>query len=159
METASLIWKSAWDILLVLIGLILMFMGIKVYIKQQRIIKTGIKTIATVIGFSNEKSLAENEAPVKIPLFIFYDTSRNQISVKGKSNSICTIHETTPIYYNPAKPETEYYLPKKDFLVKFLFFFVGLFFLSLGIYYLRTHNIVFDNFYIGIEEKLSSIIS
>jgi len=82
-----------------------------------------------------------------------------QINIKGKSNSICTMYETTPIYYNPTKPETEYYLPKKNFLVKFLFFFIGLFFLCLGIYYLRTHNMEFDSFYNEIEKNLSLVFS
>lgn len=98
METISLIWDSLWDLLLVVIGLTLMVMGIKVFIKQRRIQKTGTKTIATVIGFRDEKSLEEDQAPLKIPLFIFYDTSNNQISIKGKSNSICTMYETTPVY-------------------------------------------------------------
>jgi hypothetical protein len=56
------------------------------------------------------------------------------------------MYETTPVCYNPAKPETEYYLPNKDFMVKHLLFFVGLFFLSLGIYYLRKHNMDFNPF-------------
>lgn len=136
METASLIWKSVWDILLIIIGLVLLFMA-----------------------FRTEKSLSENETSLKIPLFIFYDSSNKQINIQGKSNSICTMYETTPIYYNPTKPETEYYLPKKDFLVKFLFFFIGLFFLCLGIYYLRTHNMKFDSFYNEIEKKLSLVFS
>ncbi|UTN06410.1 DUF3592 domain-containing protein [Flavobacterium bizetiae] len=146
MEIISLIWESLWDLLLVVIGLTLMVVGIRVFIKQRRIQKNGIKTMATVIGFSNEKSLAEDEASLKIPLFIFYDSSNNQISIKGKSNSICTMYETTPVYYNPEKPETEYYLPNKDFMVKHLFFFVGLFFLSLGVYYLRKHNMEYNPF-------------
>ncbi|QGK75193.1 hypothetical protein [Flavobacterium sp. SLB02] len=146
METISLIWDSLWDLLLIGIGLSLMVMGIRVFIKQRRIQKIGIKTIAKVIVFSDEKSLEEDQAPLKIPLFIFYDSSNNQISIKGKSNSICTMYETTPVCYNPAKPETEYYLPNKDFMVKHLLFFVGLFFLSLGIYYLRKHNMEFNPF-------------
>ena len=53
METASLLWKSAWDILLIIIGLVLLFMA-----------------------FRTEKSLSENETSLKIPLFIFYDSSK-----------------------------------------------------------------------------------
>jgi hypothetical protein len=60
-----------WDLLLVGIGLTLMVMGIRVFIKQRRIQKTAIKTIARVIGFSDQKSLAEDQAPLKIPMFIF----------------------------------------------------------------------------------------
>jgi len=159
METASLLWKSVWDILLIIIGLVLLFIAFRTLLKEDKIIKNGIKTTGTVIGFSTEKSLSENETSLKIPLFIFYDSSNKQINIQGKSNSICTMYETTPIYYNPTKPETEYYLPKKDFLVKFLFFFIGLFFLCLGIYYLRTHNMEFDSFYNEIEKNLSLVFS
>lgn len=76
METASLIWKSTWDILLIIIGLVLLFIAFRTLLKEDKIIKNGIKTTATVIGFSTEKSLSENETSLKIPLFIFYDSSK-----------------------------------------------------------------------------------
>lgn len=148
MEIINFIWKSPWEILLILIGLVLIFTGFKIFLKEQRLKKTGIKTIATVIAFSYEKSIEEDrpQPPVKIPVFIFSDHLNNKFSVKGKSNSICEIYETTPIYYNPAKPETEYYLPNKDFMVKHLFFFFGLALLCFGLYYLHQHSIEYNPF-------------
>jgi hypothetical protein len=159
METASLLWKSAWDILLIIIGLVLLFIAFRTLLKEDKIIKNGIKTTATVIGF-RLKSLYQKMKHLSKYHFLYFMIAQNkQINIKGKSNSICTMYETTPIYYNPTKPETEYYLPKKDFLVKFLFFFIGLFFLCLGIYYLLTHNMEFDSFYNEIEKNLSLVFS
>lgn len=134
MESIPFTWGTLWCLLSVFIGLILIFLGFKTLIKEIKIKKTGIKTTAKVIGFSYEKSLGEDDAPIKIPVFIFYDNLNHQKSVKGKSNSICKMYDTTPIYYNPENPEKEYYLPEKDFMVKFLLFLFGMIFLCLGVY-------------------------
>ncbi|MNL11350.1 hypothetical protein D3C87_1321820 [compost metagenome] len=82
---------------------------------------------------------------VTVPVFEFNDSSNNKIRVKGVSNSICKINETTVVYYDPKNPETEFYFAKKDFLVKYLFFFFGLFFLILGFVYLYNHFMAFNS--------------
>lgn len=140
MEIIRFIEDSPWSILLILIGLIFIFFGFKTLIKELKIKKTGIKTTAKVIGFDQEKSTEENRTPAKIPVFIFYTESKNQITVKGKSGSRCEIYEITPIYYNPKNPEKEFYLPKKDHLVKYLFFCFGLVFICLGLYFINRDS-------------------
>lgn len=146
METIAFSWKYLWDITLIIIGLILIFVAFRTFKKELKIRKIGIKTTAQVIRFNYEESLEEYKSPTKIPVFIFHDKLNNQITVKGKSSSSCEMYETTPIYYNPAKPETEYYLPKKDFMVKFLFFFFGLALLCSGLYYIDLHYAELNSF-------------
>lgn len=139
METITFTWKLFWDVLLCLIGLGCIIGGFITFSKEVKIKKTGIKTAAKVIDFSYEESLGESRSTLKIPIFEFYDRANNRIVIKGKSNSICKLNEITPIYYDPTNPTTHYYLSSKDFLVKFVFFIIGLFFLSLGVYYLSKY--------------------
>lgn len=120
-----------------------MVLGIDTYKKEKKLQEIGIKTIAKVIDFSDEET--SDGVKVTVPVFEFKDSSNNKIRVKGVSNSICKINETTVVYYDPKNPETEFYFAKKDFLVKYLFFFVGLFFLILGFVYLYNHFIAFNS--------------
>lgn len=107
--------------------MILLFIGFKTLRKELKIKKTGIKTTAKFIAYSYETSVDfENTSTVKVPIFEFYDLNNKMIVVKGKSCSICKTNEITTIYYNPEKPKTEYYLSKKDFMIKFLYFLFGL---------------------------------
>ena len=88
-----------------------------------------------MIHFCVEKMFTSS-TPIKLPVFTFSHKDENGekiYTVKGKSNSTCEIGEITPIYYNPENPEKEYYLPKKDFLMKYVIFLIGMFFFSFGI--------------------------
>lgn len=143
MEILSFLSDSFWDIFLVIMGFLAMVLGIDTYKKEKKLQEIGIKTIAKVIDFSDEET--SDGVKVTVPVFEFKDSSNNKIRVKGVSNSICKINETTIVYYDPKNPETEFYFAKKDFLVKYLFFFVGLFFLILGFVYLYNHFIAFNS--------------
>ncbi len=143
MEILSFLSDSFWDLFLVIMGFLAMVLGIDTYKKEKKLQEIGIKTIAKVIDFSDEET--SDGVKVTVPVFEFKDSSNNKIRVKGVSNSICKINETTVVYYDPKNPETEFYFAKKDFLVKYLFFFVGLFFLILGFVYLYNHFIAFNS--------------
>ncbi|MBF4466204.1 DUF3592 domain-containing protein [Flavobacterium sp. LC2016-12] len=143
MEILSFLSDSFWDLFLVIMGFLAMVLGIDTYKKEKKLHEIGIKTIAKVVGFSDEET--SDGVKVTVPVFEFNDSFNNKIRVKGVSNSICKINETTVVYYDPKNPETEFYFSKKDFLVKYLFFFVGLFFLILGFVYLYNHFIAFNS--------------
>jgi hypothetical protein len=143
LEVITFIWESAWDFLMIFIGLISMIFGFKEFQKVKKLKESGIKTIATVVDFSYEENSDGNT--LKIPVFEFYDNLNNNIRVKGVSNSICKINETTVVYYDSKNPQTEFYFPKKDFSVKYLFTFLGLFFFTLGLIYLYRHFMVLNS--------------
>ncbi|MFB3388756.1 DUF3592 domain-containing protein [Flavobacterium sp. LAR06] len=143
MEILSFLSDSFWDLFLVIMGFLAMVLGIDTYKKEKKLQEIGIKTIAKVIDFSDEET--SDGVKVTVPVFEFNDSSNNKVRVKGVSNSMCKINETTVVYYDPKNPETEFYFAKKDFLVKYLFFFVGLFFLILGFVYLYNHFMAFNS--------------
>lgn len=124
-------------------GFLAIILGVDTYKKEKKLLEIGIKTIAKVVGFSDEET--SDGVKVTVPVFEFNDSFNNKIRVKGVSNSICKINETTIVYYDPKNPQTEFYIAKKDFLVKYLFFLVGLFFLILGFVSLYNHILAFTS--------------
>lgn len=143
MEILSFLSDSFWDLFLVIMGFLAMVLGIDTYKKEKKLQEIGFKAIAKVVDFSDEET--SDGVKVTVPVFEFNDSFNNKIRVKGVSNSISKINETTVVYYDPKNPQTEFYIAKKDFLVKYLFFFVGLFFLILGFVYLYNHIIAFTS--------------
>ncbi|TDO70445.1 hypothetical protein EV143_11168 [Flavobacterium chryseum] len=124
-------------------GVLAALVGYNTFKKEKKLKEGGIKTTALVVDFSDEEM---SDGPtVKVPVFEFYDNLNNKFRVKGVSNSICKIGETTVIYYNPVNPKTEYYFPNKDFLVKYLFSCVGLFMLIAGLVCLYKDFIKFNS--------------
>ncbi|MFY7936351.1 MAG: hypothetical protein ACOVOQ_03150 [Flavobacterium sp.] len=148
-----------WDIFMILMGAIAVIISFSTHRKQLRLKKNGLVAEAKMIYFSIEKGMSDSPAS-KIPVFTFSHKDENGIkiySVKGKSNSSCEIGELTPIYYNPENPEEEYYLPKKDFLIKYVIFFVGMFFFCLGTIYLLEHlNYSTDKYFLYLVISLFS---
>jgi hypothetical protein len=143
LTTFTFIQAAFWDIFLVLMGFILAFFGYDTFKKEKKLKEGGIKTTASVVDFSNEET---SDGPtVKVPVFEFYDHSNTKFRVKGVSNSICKIGETTVVYYNPVNPETDYYFPSKDFLVKYLLSCAGLFILIAGFVCLYKDIIKFNS--------------
>lgn len=136
---------------MILMGFTSILLGFITHNRQLRLKKNGLLSEAKMIYFSDEKSDA-NEPSVKIPVFTFSHEDENGLKkyfVKGKTNSSCKIGEVTPIYYNPKNPEKEYYLPQKDFLMKYLMFFIGLFFFCLGVLYLlRSLNYSTEEYFL-----------
>jgi hypothetical protein len=143
LEILSFLSDSFWDLFLVVMGFLAMVLGIDTYKKEKKLQEIGVKTIAKVVCFSDEET--SDGVKVTVPVFEFNDSFNNKIRIKGVSNSICKINETTIVYYDPKNPETEFYFAKKDFLVKYLFFLFGLFFLILGFVYLYKHFIAFNS--------------
>lgn len=126
---------------MILMGAIAVIISFSTHKEQLRLKKNGLIGEAKMIYFSLEKGISDSP-PLKIPVFTFSHKDENGVkiySVKGKSNSSCEIGELTPIYYNPENPEKEYYLPQKDFLMKYVIFFVGMLFFCLGTIYLLKH--------------------
>lgn len=128
------------SILFTIAGFVLILFYFITVFKEIKIKKNGINTVATVVALSIDKGF-ENESgrvnKIKVPVFKFEHVDKNGNSktfrVKGKSNSTAKIYETTSIYYNPNNPEKEYYLPKKDFLKKYVALLIGLLFLAISV--------------------------
>ncbi|MCG7501379.1 DUF3592 domain-containing protein [Tenacibaculum sp. Mcav3-52] len=127
--------------LLIILGVVFLFLSLKTMIKNNKIKRNGILTNARVVSYITEKRKDSepgnyNEVILKFPILIFeqiVDGEIKNIRVKGKSNSKFKIGEVTPIYYDPNDPEENFYLPKKDFFVKYLFLIFGIIFLTFGI--------------------------
>lgn len=136
---------------MILMGTIAIILSFFTHRNQSRLKRNGLLEEAKMIYFSTEKG-SDDSPSLKIPVFTFSHKDENGVkvyTVKGKSNSLCKIGELTPIYYNPENPEKEYYLPKKDFLVKYLMFFIGMFFFCLGVLYLiKNLNYPTDNYFL-----------
>lgn len=148
-----------WNVFMILIGGIAIVISFFTYINQSRLTRNGQKGEAKMIYFSIEKG-TDDSPPAKIPVFTFSHKDENGVKkyfVKGKSNSSCDIGELTPIFYNPENPEKEYYLPKKDFLMKYVIFFIGMFFFCLGvIYLLRSLNYPTEKYFLYLFLSLFS---
>ncbi|MDA6068408.1 DUF3592 domain-containing protein [Flavobacterium sp. AC] len=140
-----------WNIFMILMGTIAIIFSFLTHRIQSRLKRNGLLEEAKMIYFSTEKSTGDSPS-LTIPVFTFSHKDQNGIktyTVKGKSNSLCKIGEVTPIYYNPENPEKEYFLPKKDFLVKYLMFFIGMFFVCLGVLYLMKNlNYPTENYFL-----------
>ena len=143
MGTFTFIQESFWDIFLFLMGVAATVLGYDIFKKEKKLTEGGIKTTAVVVDFSNEET--SDEPTVTVPVFEFYDNFNTKFRVKGVSNSICKIGEATIVYYNPVNPQTDYYFPNKDFLVKYLFSCVGLFCLIAGLVCLYKDFIKFNS--------------
>jgi len=127
-----------WNGFMILMGSISLYFSFTTHRDQARLKKKGLLTEAKMIEFSAEKATSDSTS-VTVPVFTFSHKDQNGVKVfrvKGKTNSSAQIGEITPIYYNPENPEKEYYLPKKDFLMKYLMLFLGMFFCCLGLLYL-----------------------
>ncbi|MFD0992389.1 DUF3592 domain-containing protein [Tenacibaculum geojense] len=127
--------------ILIILGVVFIILSLKTMIENILIKKNGILTNARVISYVTEiRKDTEpgnyNEVKLKFPILTFEhleDGITKNIRIKGKSNSKFKIGEITPIYYNPNNPEKKFYLPKKDFFVKYLFLLFGIMFLYFGI--------------------------
>ncbi len=127
-----------WNIFMILMGSISIVLSFLTHREQSKLKRNGLLAEAKLIEFFNEKSTDDSPA-AKIPVFKFLHKDKDgtrAFIVKGKSNSLGEIGELTPIYYNPENPEKEYYLANKDFLMKYVMFFIGMFFFCLGILYM-----------------------
>lgn len=148
-----------WNIFMILMGSIAIIVSFSIYRDQSRLKRNGMLGEAKMIYFSTEKGTSDSP-PLTIPVFTFSTEDENGIKVyyiKGKSNSICEIGELTPIYYNPENPEKEYYLPKKDFLMKYVAFFIGMFFFCLGtIYLMKNLNYPTEDYFLYLFISLFS---
>lgn len=140
-----------WNIFMILMGAIAIIVSFSIHRNQSKLKRNGVIGEAKIIYFSTEKGISDSPS-LKIPVFTFSAEDQNGVKVyyvKGKSNSICEIGELTPIYYNPEDPEKEYYLPKKDFLMKYVAFFIGTFFFCLGsIYLMKNLNYPTDDYFL-----------
>lgn len=140
-----------WNCLMILMGAIAIVISFFTHKNQMRIKRNGRMTEATIVSISIEKGI-DDSPPLDIPVFRFTHKSENgdkTYRVKGKSNASGKIGEVTPIYYLPENPEKEYYLPKKDFLVKYVMFFVGMFFFCLGtLYMMESLNYATENYFL-----------
>lgn len=123
----------------VIIGLILILGFLYILIRNGKIKRNGILTTAKVVSISLEKG-SENEegfsGVIKVPVyrFNFYKNGNLQSHrIKGRSNSKVEIGDVTPVYYNPKNPSKDYYLPEKDFFVKYVFLVIGFGFFAIGI--------------------------
>ncbi|MBE8724066.1 DUF3592 domain-containing protein [Flavobacterium hungaricum] len=124
-----------WNAFLILISSIAIYISYSVHKEQSKLKKNGLLTEAKMIDISIENS-GDDSPSVKVPVFTFSHKNEygtKSYRVKGKTNSSAKIGEITPVYYNPKNPGEEYYLPKKDFLMKYLILIFGLFFFTLGI--------------------------
>jgi len=153
--------ESIGSIIFSITGLILILIFFLTIIKNIRIKKLGILTTARVVTFVLKEGIKDEHgstSKLNIPVYKFDHINNNGSSktfrVEGKSNSVAKIGEETPIYYNPNNPEKEYYLPKKDFLIKYVFLVVGFVFFSIGVLmefdFYKTH---FSSFGINIKDK------
>ncbi|PKB44169.1 uncharacterized protein DUF3592 [Cellulophaga sp. RHA19] len=123
----------------VIIGLFLILGFLYILIRNGKIKRNGILTTAKVVSISLEKG-SENEegfsGVIKVPVYSFeYYKNGNLQShrIKGRSNSKVEIGDVTPVYYNPKNPPKDYYLPKKDFFIKYVFLVIGFGFFAIGI--------------------------
>ncbi len=128
-EIFNFISEIFGQLLFTLAGLIAVIIGISTYITEQKTIKMGVLIEATCIGSSIFKK--KDSAPTIVPKFNFLFNER-LYTIEGKTNSKVKIGQKTPIYINPDKPDKEYYMPKKDFLMKYFCIFIGCFFMYLG---------------------------
>ncbi|KAB1159746.1 DUF3592 domain-containing protein [Tenacibaculum aiptasiae] len=127
--------------ILIILGVVFLILWLKTMIGNILIKKNGILTNARVVSYEREirkDTEAGNygEVEVKFPILTFEYLDNGitkNIRIKGKSNSKFKIGEITPVYYDPNNPEGRFYLPKKDFLVKYLFLIFGIMFLYFGI--------------------------
>lgn len=138
METGILefIWLSIWNVVLFLLGSLVVYLSYKTHKQQKRLQKFGIKTSATIIATSLEKR-DTNSSSIKVPVLEFIDHSNTPTTyvIKGRMNTSFKIGEVIPIYYNPEKPDKDYYIPTKEYLIKYVMLIIGLFFLILGLIY------------------------
>jgi Ca2+/Na+ antiporter len=125
-----------WTILWILISCLLIYLSIVFFKEEKQLKKTGKKTIAKVVNFSEEKIMDNDKSLSKISVYEFYDSKQNLIRVKSKTNRTGKIGEKCVIYYNIDNPEKEYYL-EKDYLRKYILLSMGLFFLIFGLFMLE----------------------
>ena len=147
----NFIIENFWNFLIMFMGGISILFSFLTYREQNKLKKHGLIEEAKFIGYSQEKGIGKSPS-IKVPLFVFWyksDIEKKYYTVKGKTNSSCKSGETTPIYFNPENPEKEYYLPKKDFLMKYILLFLGTFFLCLGyLLYLDDFNNIYFSYLI-----------
>ncbi len=98
-------------------GLFMAFMG-------------GIGVIISISSFLKEQKLKNLGG-------FWYGDAENKkyYKIVAKVNSSIKIGEKVSVYVNPEKPDKEYYMPKKEFMGKYVTFFVGSFFVCLGLFY------------------------
>lgn len=121
------------------IGLLLILGFLYILFRNGRIKRNGILTNAKVVSISFEKG-SENEEGfsgiIKVPVYSFEYFKNEKIKscrIKGRSNSKVKIGDITPVYYHPKNPSKDYFLPKKDFFVKYMYLLIGFIFFSIGI--------------------------
>ncbi|MES2811518.1 MAG: DUF3592 domain-containing protein [Bacteroidota bacterium] len=124
-----------WIILWILISFILLYLSIVFFKEEKRLIKKGIKAIATIVDYSEEKIMEKDKNLSKILVYEFYDLKQKVNRVKSKTNRTGKIGESCTVYYNIENPNQEYYL-EKDYLRKYILLFFGLFFLIIGLFML-----------------------
>ncbi len=134
----------------VIAGGVMAFMGgigviisIFSFLKEQKLKNLGKLVEATCTGSSKETSAS-------YPMFGFwYGDAENKkyYKIVAKVNSSIKIGEKVSVYINPDKPDKEYYMPKKEFMGKYVTFFVGSFFVCLGLFYVFRHSENFKEIY------------
>ncbi len=149
-EVFNTITDLFWELLMIFIGLIVVITGVSTFVREQRLIKTGTLVEATCIGSSMKKSIDSDTPYVKVPKFKFVLTNNGREKlyiIEGKINSRVEIGQKTPVYVNPKRPSKEYCMPKKDFLMKYLYIFIGSFFMCLGVLYVLQYINLFKDIY------------